>query len=466
LCRPPLHELQRGWCEAIVEHRATAIETGNALGKDWLVGCLVPWWLYTRPNSLVIVTGPSQTLLGSVTWGEIRRAIVNSPVFKAGLLPYKLSSGVKTSPQYLEVKPDWHALGFSTTSVERLSGQHRAQLLVIVEESSGVEDHVWEAIDGLKATKLVAIGNPLAAIGGFPDLCDRGEKDEAAGIPRHLAVKYINTPSTASPHAHLEHSPYGLADRTWLEEMGRKHGVDSLWYRGHVLAQRPKLTNEVLFRPEWLSRAMGEQAARGAAEWRKPRGFDAKGKGGRRVLACDVGGGSGAASTVMMVRDDVGILEIAAGSQFGINQAADLYIGMANRWGVEPHRCSYDGAGDVGKRFGRALEGKKFVGAVAYFGAGSGSKRYGNLRTAAAAAAARRLDPESWVDGERNDRPFHVPDSEHRPRLIEELEQIRGRLVGDQYHLEDKDDLMDRLGRSPDYADCFCQSFREEAVAG
>lgn len=465
LGRPPLHHLQREWCEAIVEYRSVAIETGNALGKDWLVGCLVPWWLYTRPNSLVIVTGPSQTLLGSVTWGEIRRAVTNSPIFKAGLLPYRISNGVKTSPQYLEVKPDWHALGFSTTSVERLSGQHRAQLLVIVEESSGVEDHVWEAIDGLKATKVVAIGNPLAALGGFPDLCDRGEKDAAAGVPRHLAVKHINTPSTASPHAHLEHSPYGLADKTWLEEQARKHGVDSLWYRGHVLAIRPKLENEVLFQPDWLSRSVSDQAARAAIEWRGHRDASGKSGAGRRVLACDVGSGSGAASTVMMVRDDVGILEIIAGSQFGLNQAADMYIRLAQKWDIEDRsRCTFDGAGDIGKRFALALDGKKFYGAIGYFGAGAGSKRYGNLRTSSAAAAARRLNPESWIGGKRNDKLFHIPDGEHRSRLIEELEQVRGREVGDQYHLEDKDDMKLRLGRSPDYADCFTQSFRLEAI--
>jgi len=437
------------------------------LGKDWLVGCIVPWWLYTRPNSLVIVTGPSQTLIGSVTWGEIRSAVNGSPIFRAGLLPAKLSTGVKTSPQYLEVRPGWHALGFSTTSVERLSGQHRDQLLVIVEESSGVEDHVWEAIDGLKYTKLIAIGNPLAALGGFPDLCDRGVADEKARIPKHKAVKYINAPSTASPHAHLEHSPFGLADATWLEEQARKHGRDSLWFRGHVLAQRPKLANEVLFQPEWLARATSDMAEKAAAEWRRPRDWGGRDKGsGHRRMACDVGGGSGAARTVIIVRDDVGILDVIASQDVGIDAAAALFVTTAAKWGVPVYRASYDAGGDVGKRFGKALEGRGFVGAVPFFGGGKGGRRYGNTRTACAAYAARRMDPEAYIGGEKNSRPFHLPKSEHLPRLIEELGQLRGRLKGDVYHLEDKEDLALRLGRSPDYADAFTQSWKEEAVNG
>jgi hypothetical protein len=42
----------------------------------------------------------------------------------------------------VEVSPRWHALGYSTTSVERASGQHAKDLLVIIEEASGVEDEI------------------------------------------------------------------------------------------------------------------------------------------------------------------------------------------------------------------------------------------------------------------------------------------------------------------------------------
>ena len=39
-----------------------------------------------------------------------------------------------------------------------------------------------------------------------------------------------------SPHTHLARSPAGLADKVWLEAVGREPGEYSPWYRSHVLA--------------------------------------------------------------------------------------------------------------------------------------------------------------------------------------------------------------------------------------
>ena len=64
-----------------------------------------------------------------------------------------------------------------------------------------------------------------------------------------------------SPHAHLARSPVGLADKVWLEAMGREPGENSPWYRSHVLAQRPKLASETLIPQEWLNLALSDATA-------------------------------------------------------------------------------------------------------------------------------------------------------------------------------------------------------------
>jgi len=103
------------------------------VGKDYWVAGIILWWLLTRPDALCIITGPSQMVLGSVTFKEIRRCLDGT------LFPFggKLSSGLKASPAVIEIAPGWQALGFSTTSVERSSGQHAEHLLAVVEEASG-----------------------------------------------------------------------------------------------------------------------------------------------------------------------------------------------------------------------------------------------------------------------------------------------------------------------------------------
>lgn len=462
----PDHAGQIEWCQSYVDYRVTAIETGNALGKDFWIGRILPHWLFTRPGSLAIVTGPGQTVLGSVTWKEVRRAVNGFDTEDRSYRPpiplgARISEGIKTSPHTVDLGNGWQALGFSTTSVERASGQHAGELLVVVEEASGAEDVVWESVESLKYTKLVAIGNPLRPDGGFAELCDQGDADARNGIPAREAVQHLNTPSTASPHANLDKSPYGLADRVFLDAVARKYGKDSLWYRCHIKAERPKLSHERLIQPEWLDRAISGDAEQAALNARRD------GRAGKRRISCNVGEGVGNARSVICVRDDVGFLEIMACEFKGPVDTAAAIGELAHKYRVPESEISYDGAGTTGKRLGNALSGKGFPNARPYFGSGSGGKRFTNLRSACAASFARRLDPQHYVSAHRPQfEPFHIPNGPHLAAIIEELKELRGQLKGDKYALEDKQDLMDRLGRSPDFADAMTQAFREEAIKG
>ena len=63
----------------------------------------------------------------------------------------------------------------------------------------------------------MAIGNPIRADGRFVELIRQADTDRPDSIPPRLAVNAIRIPSTESPHANLEKSPWGLADATWLD---------------------------------------------------------------------------------------------------------------------------------------------------------------------------------------------------------------------------------------------------------
>ena len=129
LQRGPMWSAQKEWSEAVVVYRQACIESGNMTGKGWWIAGLILWYLWTRKESLVYVTGPGQTSLGAVLWKEVRRAVEGSRFWRAGLLPAVVSPGIKASPATVVVRPGWLALGFSTTSVERASGGHHAKSL-------------------------------------------------------------------------------------------------------------------------------------------------------------------------------------------------------------------------------------------------------------------------------------------------------------------------------------------------
>ncbi len=456
LKRAPYWWRQVEMSRAVVRYHSVVIESGNSIGKDYWVGGIVPWWLWTRHNSLVIVTGPGQTVIGSVTWKEIRRA-VDGARFQMGA---RISTGIKTSPHTVDLGNGWAALGFSTTSVERASGQHAGQLLVIVEEASGAEDEVWEAINGLKPTKVVAIGNPIRPDGGFVRMIEQSEEDARKGVPDRLRTFHINIPSTDSPHATWDHSPFGLADKTWLEKNYKDYGVNSLWVQVHIKAIRPKTSHDQLIPADHLDYAALD--AHRALRQSHP--------GGPRRLACDVGEGCGNARTTIMAGDDLGLLAPPHASEFtGPKAAAELMCEIGAKWKIPSARWSYDGAGQTGKRMGNALVALGVTDARPYFGSGSGGKRCSNLRTACAMAAARRLDPEHCPDPANPGvphPPYHIPQSEHWTAMREELLGLRYELDGDKSRLEAKEDFMERLGRSPDFADCFGQLFREDALRG
>jgi hypothetical protein len=451
LHRNPYWMRQIEAAESVVHYRDTIIYSGNAVGKDYLVAGLIPWWLWTRENSLVIVTAPSQALLGSVTWKELRKAIKSARV----PLDARISPGLKTSPLVLDLGNGWSALGYSTDCVERASGQHAGELLVVAEEASGLESHAWEAIDSFGYRRLIAIGNPIRPDGRFVDLIRQAERDQREGIAPELSVNAIQIPSTDSPHADWVHSPWGLADKTWIEASLRRYGKESLWCASHIFARIPSAGQDTLLVEAWLDAAT--HAVRGAVHAGDPRA-------GKPRLAIDLAEGVGRSKTCLLVRDDLGILEVSASNTMGLSEAATEARRLAIKWHVPHDRISYDCLG-IGKDFDNHLRRVQILGAKPYAGSGRPRlpKQFVNLRTEGAWTMKHRLDP-TWVPDPVHPQAklpiFHIPAGPWWPEMREELMALDYGLVGDrQTRLVDKQELMDRLGRSPDLADALIQSF-------
>jgi hypothetical protein len=450
LNRPPYWTLQRQAALSVAQYRDTVVYSGNAVGKDYLIGGLIPWWLWTRRDSLVVVSGPSQALLGSVTWKEVRKAIAGAKV----PLQAKVSQGLRTSPHVVDLGNGWCALGYSTDCVERASGQHAADLLVVAEEASGIEPYAWEAIDSLKYQRLIAIGNPIRPDGRFVELIRQAERDRREDIPDHLRVNAIQIASTSSPHADWDKSPVGLADKTWLDACFRRYGKESLWCASHVFARIPSAGQDALLVEAWLDAAT--HAVRGAVHVGDPRA-------GKPRLAIDLAEGVGRSKTCLLVRDDLGILEVVASNTMGLAEAATETRRLALKWHVPHDRISYDCLG-LGKDFPNYLARVQVMGAKPY--AGSGRPRlpaqFVNLRTEGAWTLKHRLDP-TWVPDPAHPHAklplFHIPAGPWWAEMREELLALDYDLVGRQTRLAEKKVLLDRLGRSPDLADTLIQSF-------
>lgn len=450
LGRPPYWRRQRELLESVVQYRITCAFTGNAVGKDYAVGGAIPWWNCTRADSLVLVTGPSQTLLGSVTWKELRRAVEGSRV----PLGTRVSQGIRCSPLRMTVRGDWGALGFSTTSVERASGQHNRRLFVIVEEASGVPDAIWDAIDGLSYYRLLAIGNPIRPTGRFVELIRQADQDRRDGVPPERAVHAIRISSRESPDAGTWKSDRGLADRTMIEDAERRYGKNSLWVRSHIDALIPEVSAEGLLPEAWLDWAASRPPNPSLS---LPANHPIH---ATRRIACDLGEGVGRDSSAIVARDDWGVLEVVCGSALGLEEAAEAIARLARKWSVPQERISFDAAG-IGRDMPLRLKRRGIV-AVPYAGAGRPrSGQFANLRTEAAWRLRQRLDPQGADDHRKpaSRQDFSIPAGDWWPRMREELLPLTYDLAGAKTRLLPKEDWCVAVGHSPDLADALIQSF-------
>ena len=459
LGRPSYWERQEEICRAVVEHRTTVVPTGNSVGKSYCAAGLILWWLYSRPGSLVVATAPSQTLLGTVLFKEVRRALAGARVSLLG----RITDSPAVSPQTVITPYGSMALGIATRGTERLSGQHATELLIVVDEASGIEDEIWEALDSQNPTRQVIFGNPLRAEGRFRDLSLRADRELVDPLLSPVdRVHQIRIPSTESPDIALDRSPRGLADRGFLDTTRRQYGDMGLWWRTHVLAQFPEVSAEALIPESWLDWATRPEHRSDLKLQRRP-GMPTSPACGPTRIAVDLGEGIGRDRTVVLVRDDRGILDVDASNTTDLPQAAHIVRQMVLKWQVAHDHISYDKLG-IGASFVNHLYSVGIKTARPYAGEGRPHDRnsFTNVRTECAWLLRNRLDP-NWCPDSRSPHvtqpPFHIPCAGWWPQMREELKTLSYDLVGKQTRLIPKKDHSERLGRSPDLADAFMQSF-------
>jgi hypothetical protein len=458
----PYTELVDYQCEMarmVALHKIAIFPAGNIIGKSRLLGgLLIPWWLTTRPFSQVVALAPSQHLVGSVLWKELRKAHRTSRYPLGGTV----SHSIKVSPQSWEIADGWSAVGYSTTSVERASGQHNPQLLAIIDEASAISDEIWEALWSWGATKYVIAGNPLRATGEFPRIFARSRHPDEVLLPvaERTVSKVIS--STDSPDIHLTKSPRGLADKSFLNQIEKFYGRDSLYWKLHVELSKdspfPISDYEQLIATEWLDRCVNVPR----------RG------GGRRALAMDVAKGTGKDRTVIIVGDVYGIHHVWQSNTTSIQDAARMVRQFAEMYGVPAHQVVYDAGGAFGTDAERYLQAVGYGQARKYYGNDSGGPRFKNKRSWASWQLRVRLDPDRpaakpYTPSDPTmpllghgmfihptpvpQAPFSIPVSSHWSELREELIGLRYGYDGSKMALEKKDAYAIRLGRSPDLCD-------------
>lgn len=218
------HKWQKEVLAAIVEHDRIAIRAGHGVGKTALESWLILWFLFTRPFPRVPVTAPTKQQLMDVLWAEVSKWLERSPLLKS------LFRWRRTRINSVYHPENWFATARTSNKPENLQGFHEKHLLFIIDEASGVNDEIYEAIEGALTTsgaKLLLCGNPTRTSGKFYE-----------AFHKNRELYYTMKVSC------LDLSPRQVSPK-YAQRIAKEYGEDSDVYRVRVLGEFPKVEADV-----------------------------------------------------------------------------------------------------------------------------------------------------------------------------------------------------------------------------
>ena len=153
----------------------------------------------SHDNAIVITTAPSERQVKELLWREIRQLY----------MPHRAVIGGKLTRTRLDFAPNRYAYGFSTNTEDRFQGFHSGNILVIVDEASGVDEYIFNAIEGVTTadnSKLLLIGNPHGYAGTFYDAFHKNRKQfHTVHISAFDTPAFTNAGITAENIADIEY---------------------------------------------------------------------------------------------------------------------------------------------------------------------------------------------------------------------------------------------------------------------
>jgi len=195
----------------------------------------------------------------------------------------------RASATALYIDSKRYAIGLSTNEGDRFQGFH-GDVLVVLDEATGVSPAIWEAIEGIRAggkVHVLAIGNPLRASGPFYDVFK--SQRESWNL---ITISAFDTPNLAGltpgtlltlPDEELDNNlwPY-LTTKRWVKERLQEWGPDHQLWDSRVMGNFPRQADDALFSLTWLD----EAKARTEGDGELIAGLDVGGPGEDETALC------------------------------------------------------------------------------------------------------------------------------------------------------------------------------------
>jgi len=229
-------------------HRRIAVRSGHGVGKGVWLASSICWFCCTRAPFKVGVTAPSAPQLHDALMGDVRATFRLLPPAWADLFDVDSDRiKLKSSPDDCFVT----ARTSRADNPESLQGIHSPNVMLVIDEASGVSDETFEAAGGSMSTPgavTLCCGNPTRATGFFWRVHNL-ERDRWFT----LRVSCLDSPRVS---------------RDFVDEIANRYGEDSNSYRVRVLGEFPLADADTLIPADLVDGAMLRDIALdlGAAE--------------------------------------------------------------------------------------------------------------------------------------------------------------------------------------------------------
>ncbi len=219
---------------AVRDYPRVAVRSGNTVGKSRIAAEIILWFLMSHYPAKVVVTAPTWHQIENILWKEIAHLYHKSTQPIGGNL-------LKTS---LSFNDDHFAISISTDEVNRFQGCHSPNLLVVIDEALGVEPMIWEAIEGLHPSRILAIGNPLVGEGNFFNCFSNA-------LWHKIRISCQECVDWQKEHGVIP----GLVTQQWINERKEEWGYDSPLFQARGEGEFPEEGTEMLISRKWVDKA-------------------------------------------------------------------------------------------------------------------------------------------------------------------------------------------------------------------
>ena len=410
--------------EAFPTNQRMAMKACKGPGKTCLLAWLCWNFLICYRHPKIAATSITSDNLSDGLWSEMAKWWQKAPILREAFEWTKTRIFNKDDPEnWFMSARTWPKGSDATAQADTLAGLHADNMMFVIDEAGGIPDAVMAAAEA---------GLANAGIEG------RVAHIVIAGNPTHLEGPLYRATTRES---HLWHLTEITADpddpmRTprvsvqWAREQIEKYGKDSPWVLVNVFGRFPPSSIDALIGPDEVRAAMRLAYPPNIYVWAP------------MILGVDVARQGDDCSVIfprqglMAFRPDVmrNVETMRGASTVGL--AMDKYHADA---------VNIDGTGGYGAGWIDALRGMKRKCNEVQFAGRPFDMKFNNKRS------EMWWQMAAWIRA-----GGQLPDM---PELVAELTAATVTFKGDKFCLDGKDDIKERIGRSPDLADALACTF-------